>query len=187
MAHTSFERVPPERDMDMKLSKIRIKNYRLLIDVELEVDSKTTLIVGRNNTAKTTCFACIENVLNGKAVFFDDYPLLRREDFYTKIALFMERKLSYEDLCEQIEVISIDFLVDYSLDDPDDNLGALSPFIIDVDVDTTTALIRAEYRLKTDEKTLWALWKAAIIRTTFFHQTRKHIMYLPIILVNCLD
>ena len=30
----------------------KIKNYRLLIDVELEVDAKTTLIVGRNNTAK---------------------------------------------------------------------------------------------------------------------------------------
>ncbi len=40
----------------MQLSKIKIKNYRLLIDAELEVDSRTTLIVGRNNTAKTSCF-----------------------------------------------------------------------------------------------------------------------------------
>lgn len=140
----------------MQLTKIRIRNYRLIIDAELEVDPKTTLIVGRNNTAKTSCFSCVGNVLDGENVSFDDYPLLRREDFYRKIALFMEKKLSYEELCRQIEVISIEFLVDYSLDDPDDNLGALSPFIIDVDVDTTTALIRAEYRLKTDEKTLWA-------------------------------
>ena len=36
----------------MRLSKIKIKNYRLLIDAELDVDVKTTLIVGRNNTAK---------------------------------------------------------------------------------------------------------------------------------------
>ena len=113
----------------MQLSKIKIKNYRLLIDAELEVDPSTTLIVGRNNTAKTSCFSCIGNVLDGDTVSFDDYPLLRREDFYTKIALFMEKKLSYEDLCKQIEVISIEFLVDYSLDDPDDNLGALSPFM----------------------------------------------------------
>ncbi len=28
----------------MQLTKIRIKNYRLLIDAELEVDPKTTLI-----------------------------------------------------------------------------------------------------------------------------------------------
>ena len=157
----------------MQLSKIKIKNYRLLIDAELEIDSKTTLIVGRNNTAKTSCFSCIGNVLDGKTVSFDDYPLLRREDFYTKIALFMEEKLSYEDLCKQIEVISIEFLVDYSLDDPDDNLGALSPFIIDVDVDTTTALIRAEYRLKTDEKTLWALLESSYYKDGSFSPSEE--------------
>lgn len=49
----------------MQLSKIKIKNYRLLIDAELEVEPKTTLIVGRNNTAKTSCFECIGNVLDG--------------------------------------------------------------------------------------------------------------------------
>ena len=152
----------------MQLSKIKIKNYRLLIDAELDVDPKTTLIVGRNNTAKTSCFSCIGNVLDGEAVSFDDYPLLRREDFYTKVALFMEKKLSYEELCKQIEVISIDFVVDYSLDDPDDNLGALSPFIIDVDVDTTTALIRAEYRLKIDKKTLWALLESSYYKDGAF-------------------
>ena len=138
--------------MNMQLSKIKIKNYRLLIDAELEVDSKTTLIVGRNNTAKTSCFSCIGNVLCGEVISFDDYPLVKRENFYNKIELFMSNQLSYEELCKQIDVISIEFSVDYSLDGLDDNLGALSPFIIDVDVDTTTALIRAEYRLKTDEK-----------------------------------
>ena len=152
----------------MQLSKIRIKNYRLLINAELEVDPKTTLIVGRNNTAKTSCFSCIGTVLEGKVVSFNDYPLFRREDFYSKIALFMEKKLSYENLCKQIETISIDFLVDYSLDDLDDNLGALSPFIIDVDVDTTTALIRAEYQLKTDEKTLWALLESSYYKDGAF-------------------
>ena len=145
----------------MRLSKIKIKNYRLLIDAELEVDPETTLIVGRNNTGKTSCFSCISDVLNGKQISFDDYPLLRREDFYNKMALFMNTELSYEELCEQLEFISIDFLVDYSLDAPDDNLGALSPFIIDVDVETTTAMIRAEYRLKTDEKNLRELLKSS--------------------------
>lgn len=145
----------------MQLSKIKIKNYRLLIDAELEVDSKTTLIVGRNNTAKTSCFSCIGKVLDGEAISFDDYPLSKRADFYEKIDLFMEKKLTYEKLCERIEVISIEFLVDYSLDNLDDNLGALSPFIIDIDVGTTTALIRAEYRLKTNEKSLWSLLESS--------------------------
>lgn len=157
----------------MQLSKIKIKNYRLLIDAELEVDSKTTLIVGRNNTAKTSCFSCIGNVLCGEVISFDDYPLVKRENLYNKIELFMRNQLSYEELCKQIDVISIEFFVDYSLDGLDDNLGALSPFIIDVDVDTTTALIRAEYRLKTDEKKLRVLLESSYYKNDVFSPSEE--------------
>ena len=139
----------------MRLSKIKIKNYRLLIDAELEVDSKTTLIVGRNNTAKTSCFECIGKVLAGTPFSFNDYPLSKRENLYANITSFMAKEITFEELYERLEPISIEFLVDYALDDPEDNLGALSPFIIDVDVDTTTALIRTEYKLKADEKSVW--------------------------------
>ena len=141
----------------MQLSKIKIKNYRLLIDAELEVDPKTTLIVGRNNTAKTSCFECIGKVLAGTPFSFNDYPLSKRENLYANITSFMAKEITFEELYERLEPISIEFLVDYALDDPEDNLGALSPFIIDVDVDTTTALIRAEYKLKADEKGIWKI------------------------------
>ncbi len=138
----------------MQLSKIKIKNYRLLINAELDIDEKTTLIVGRNNTAKTSCLTCIMSVLNGKPFTYNDYPLLKREELYKLLSAFMEKRITYAELCQQLEVISIEFLVDYSLDDSDALLGALSPFIIDVDVDTTTTLIRVEYQLKMDEKGL---------------------------------
>lgn len=136
----------------MKLSKIRIKNYRLLIDAELEVDSKTTLVVGRNNTAKTSCFSCIENALKGSAFSFNDYPLKKRELLYSTFKSYMEGSIDFEGLRSVLEPIIIEFYIDYSLDKPEDNLGALSPFIIDIDVDTTTALIRAEFKLTPDEK-----------------------------------
>lgn len=143
----------------MRLSKIKIQNYRLLIDAELDVDEKTTLIVGRNNTAKTSCMDCIETVLKGKTFSYNDYPLVKRETLCNKILEFMEKKISYSELCEQLDIIAVEFIVDYSLDDPEANLGALSPFIIDVDVDTTTSVVRAEYRLKTEEKALWDLFE----------------------------
>ena len=155
----------------MQLQKLAIQNYRLLVDAELDVDPKTTLIVGRNNTAKTSCFACIEKVLKGERFSFDDYPLSKRADLYTKIALFMEKKLSYEDLCNQMALVSVEFLVDYSLDNPDEPLGALSPFIIDIDIDSTTVLIRVEYQLKTDEKTLWSDLEKGYYPTGVFSPT----------------
>ena len=141
----------------MQLSKIKIQNYRLLIDADLEVDAKTTLIVGRNNTAKTSCFECVCNVLEGTPFSFNDYPLSKRENLYTKISSYMAKEIAFDALCKEVEPISVEFLVDYSLDDADDDLGALSPFIIDVDVDTTTALIRAEFKLKEDEKALFSI------------------------------
>ena len=156
MALTSYT-CAIRKEIGMRLSKIKIKNYRLLIDAELEVDSKTTLIVGRNNTAKTSCFECIGKVLDETPFSFNDYPLSKRENLYANIASFMAKEITFEDLYERLEPISIEFLVDYSLDDPEDNLGALSPFIIDVDVDTTTALIRAEYKLKADENGIWKI------------------------------
>lgn len=152
----------------MKLSKIKIKNYRLLIDAELDVDSKTTLIVGRNNTAKTSCFECIGTVLSGEPFSFNDYPLSKRENIYVNIASYMEKKLSFDELCERLEPISIEFYIDYSLDDSEDNLGALSPFIIDVDEDTTTVLICVEFKLKPDEKGLWKILESAYYKEHSF-------------------
>lgn len=151
----------------MYLSKIRIQNYRAIIDAELDVDSKTTLIVGRNNTAKTSCVDCISTVLNGRDFSYDDYPLEKRESLYVLIERFMKHDIDYSQFCEQLPTISIEFSVDYFAETQDDKLGALSPFIIDVDTDTTEALIRVEYREKMDEKSLYALfepcfnWKSA--------------------------
>ena len=56
----------------MHLASVRIRNYRLLVDAELEVDSATTLIVGRNNTAKTSLFSFIKGILEGGSFGFDD-------------------------------------------------------------------------------------------------------------------
>lgn len=145
----------------MVLTKIYIKNYRLLVDAWMDIDSSMTLIVGRNNTAKTSCISIIENVLNGNPLSYDDYPLIKRKSLFNLVNSFMKKDISFDDLNEKLEVPSIDFIIDYSLDDPESNLGALSPFIIDVDVDTTTVLIRAEYNLKLDEITFFKLFESA--------------------------
>lgn len=141
----------------MQLSKIRVRNYRLLVDTELEIDSKTTLIVGRNNTGKTSCLECIDGILKGAPFSFNDYPLKKREKLCSNFLDYMAQSISFEGLCNRTEPISVDFTVDYSMDDPEENLGALSAFIIDIDMDITTALIRVEYKLKTDERVVQSI------------------------------
>ena len=145
-------------EQNMNLSKIRIKNYRLLTDAELDIDDNTTLIVGRNNTAKTSLINCISNVIQGKPFSYDDYPLEKRNDLSSLILQLLEGRLTYNEFCKRLPLISVEFIVDYSLENPEANLGSLSPFIIDIDVDTTIAILRVEYRLKADETSLRKLF-----------------------------
>ncbi|MCD7857676.1 MAG: AAA family ATPase, partial [Clostridiales bacterium] len=138
----------------MRLTKIKIENYRLLLNSELIVDEKTTLIVGRNNTGKTSCNDLVNNVIKGKALEYDDYPLAKREVLYDLLYKFMKQEISYPELKKGLPITALEFWVDYSLDAPEDNLGALSPFIIDVDESITEAIVRIEYSLKKDEERL---------------------------------
>lgn len=150
----------------MRLSNIQIKNYRLLIDAELKVDDSVTLIVGRNNTAKTSCIELIDKVLKSRELSYDDYPLFKRRYAYVLLAQFMRKKLSFESLCKKFPVTAIDFYIDYSLDDLNMNLGALSPFIIDVD--STMAIIHVEYSIKISEDSLRTMFETCFFENNNF-------------------
>ena len=152
----------------MLLTIVAIKNYRLFVDTELNIDKDLTLIVGRNNTGKTSCMDLIGKVLNDEDLSYDDYPLLKRKFTFFLLSCFMQEKISYDQLCQRIPKTTLDFWVDYSLDAPDANLGALSPFIIDVDVDTTQAQIRGEYGLKMDEEHLRQLFEPCFFENGVF-------------------
>lgn len=152
----------------MRLSNIKIKNYRLLIDADLKVDDSITLIVGRNNTAKTSCVELIDKVLKSRVLSYDDYPLTKRKYAYVLLVQFMRKKLSFESLCKKFPVTAIDFYIDYSLDDPNMNLGALSPFIIDVDVDSTMAIIHVEYSIKISEDSLRTMFETCFFENNNF-------------------
>ena len=90
----------------MRLTNVRIQNYRLLVDAALDVDSTTTLIVGRNNTAKTSLFSFIKGILEGGPFGFDDYPLWKRKGFCNSVNEYARGKLSFDDLCASVEPIA---------------------------------------------------------------------------------
>ena len=59
----------------MKITQISIKNFRLLEDVELCLEDVSTLIVGRNNSGKTSLTELFRRLLAEKG------PSFRLEDF----------------------------------------------------------------------------------------------------------
>ena len=143
----------------MHLSKIHIRNYRLFENTELDVDKNMTLIVGRNNTAKTSLFECLKTVLNMKPISFYDYPLGKRKKLIKSFTDFVNNKKTFYDLCQSLELFSIEFYVDYFENENDDLLGELEPFIIDVDSSIITALICVKYELKQNEEYIRNLFR----------------------------
>ena len=53
----------------MKIFKIEIENYRLLRDFSLDVENELSLVIGKNNTGKTSILSVLDQFLNDKYNF----------------------------------------------------------------------------------------------------------------------
>ncbi|WP_406806680.1 ATP-dependent nuclease [Burkholderia semiarida] len=128
----------------MRVEKISIENFRLLLSAEMSLERTTTLIVGRNNSGKTSITEFFAHVLGDepKKLRLEDFSAVRREAFLSARQLRHEGKDEKEVLAA-LPVIAATVFVSY---DPNKELGALAPFVIDLDPDCKTAKIRIEYR-----------------------------------------
>ena len=68
----------------MHIQKIEIKNFRLLEDVGLSLENRTTVIVGRNNSGKTSLSELFRRLLSDKSPYFrlEDFSLSAHEKFW---------------------------------------------------------------------------------------------------------
>lgn len=131
----------------MHIHKVTVRNFRLLTDVELVLEDQTTLIVGRNNSGKTSLSEAIRRFL------VDQNPKFQIEDF---------SNAAYDDFCEAlmaknaggqddevralIPSIELRLLFRYNPEQP--ALGPLSDFVIDLDPDCNETLVVARYELR---------------------------------------
>ncbi len=110
----------------MYLTKVKIENYRLITNAQLDVDERTTLIVGRNNTAKTSFLDCLKRTIGGKSISYNDYPLSKRKQLIDLTSRFMEKTITYEQFIKDVPKITVELTVDYSPEGDDDNLASQS-------------------------------------------------------------
>jgi len=131
----------------MHIHKVTVRNFRLLVNVELVLEAPTTLIVGRNNSGKTSLSEAIRRFLE------DQTPTFQIEDF---------SNASYDRFCEALEArcagkpddevralipsIELRLLFHYDPDQPE--FGPLSEIIIDLDPECAEALVVARYELR---------------------------------------
>lgn len=149
----------------MKIKSIDIKNFRLLHDVqELSFEEKVTLLVGRNNSGKTSLIDIFNKFVKTNRANFqiEDFSILSLPKFNESLKYWRELKLlreqdNQEDKVEEIEIkirhtipsISLKIYIEYS---EDDNLSVLAPFIMDLDPQRKDACILFEYSPNDIEK-----------------------------------
>ena len=131
----------------MFLRSVHIWNYRLLLDTDIRLDENLTLIVGKNNSGKTSFFTIMQRILSGKKELdFADYPITCRKSLYETIWNAVKGKFSIDEVKNKIPTTKIQFDVDYSDESEDEYMGSLSPFIINLDINNNIGRIQVEYQ-----------------------------------------
>jgi putative ATP-dependent endonuclease of the OLD family len=131
----------------MHVHKVKIRNFRLLADVELALERKTTVIVGRNNSGKTSLSEVIRRFL------LDPSPTFQIEDFssaaYGRFCEALQAKNAGRGDDEIRSLIpSIELRILFRYDPAQPELGPLSDFVIDLDPNCNEALVVASYELE---------------------------------------
>ena len=131
----------------MHIHKVTVRNFRLLAEAELVLEDKTTLIVGRNNSGKTSLSEAIRRFL------VDQNPKFQLEDFsiasYNGFCEALKAKnAGHQDDEVRVLVPSIELRLLFRYDPQQPELGALSDFVIDLDPDCNEALAVARYELR---------------------------------------
>lgn len=131
----------------MKIKEVKIENFRLLKNVSISFDDQTTIIVGRNNSGKTS----FSEIL--KRFFYDKNPTFSLEDFsLDSINCFKAAQLSFIDganddvVRKLLPSISLQAKFDYS--ENSDDFGNISNFVIDLDETSFDIIIKFIFKLE---------------------------------------
>jgi putative ATP-dependent endonuclease of OLD family len=127
----------------MKLKKIKVRNFRLLKDFGMDLEDILSLVIGKNNTGKTSLVAVLQRFLGEKTKDFscDDFNI----DFQKDLRAIIE---DGESRVLEPAGITLKLFIEYK--DTDD-LTNISQLLVDLDPDNRIVVLAFEYIL-TDDK-----------------------------------
>lgn len=130
----------------LRISSIEVHNFRLLKKVDIDLASDSTVLVGRNNSGKTTLAEALECFLQPTPLHFTaaDFSTESYEQFHQ--AWLKHAAGDAEAARTLLPSISLRIKIGYTTDLPE--YGPLSAIIVDLDPDCTDAIIQFEYSLQ---------------------------------------
>jgi hypothetical protein len=131
----------------VRIVSAEIRNFRLLADAALALEAQTTVVVGRNNSGKTSLSEIIRRLLT------DSNASFQLEDFSSACyAGFCDaldaRNAGAGDEAVRAALPAIELRLRFGYDVALPDFGPLAPFVIDLDPDCQAALVVIRYELK---------------------------------------
>lgn len=130
----------------MKLIRMDIRNFRFLKEASIRMDNEgsTTILVGPNNSGKTSVAEALLLFTKGAEKSFSlyDFSLACREDFEKAQALILAAENDEAAICS-LPVISMDLHFEYS-EEPAD-LAVAADLLMDLDPASKRVTLRMEY------------------------------------------
>ena len=128
----------------MQIRKVKIQNYRLLKDFSIDLEENLSLIIGKNNTGKTSLLSLLERFLSGKQNNFNFHDF--NIDFQNEIEKALTKDIAKEDYSNQ--GINLKLYIEYF---KSDNLGNLSDLILNLDPKENFLVLSFGYELEYDK------------------------------------
>ena len=127
----------------MKIKKIEVENFRLLKTFSMDLEDELSLVIGKNNTGKTSILSVLDKFINEKSRFsYDDFNI----DFKNEI----EGLIKSGDVPDEFlsKGIKLKVYIEYS--DTDD-LSNVSRVLMDLDPDNNNIVLGFEYTVSYDD------------------------------------
>lgn len=148
----------------MKIYKIQIENFRLLKNFSIDIEDELSLVIGKNNSGKTSILSALDKFLNrsdSNKFHFDDFNIDFKEELsalingdiiepehYTEIGIKLKIFIEYTETCnlENLSRVMMDL-------DPDNNLIVLGfEYILSYDKYIDLKKDWAEFKIKEEHK-----------------------------------
>ena len=149
---------------NMKIYKIQIENFRLLKNFSIDIEDELSLVIGKNNSGKTSILSALDKFLNrseSNKFHFDDFNIDFKEELsglinsevidpehYTEVGIKLKIFIEYTEICnlENLSRVMMDL-------DPDNNLIVLGfEYILPYDKYIDLKRDWAEFRIKEEHK-----------------------------------
>lgn len=130
----------------LQVSQITVKNFRLLRSVDIALSESTTVLVGRNNTGKTSLAEVLARFLQAMPLRLSlaDFSSETYEEFRQAANHFLGG--NEDEARAALPEITLTMTLAYDTELPE--YGPLSALIVDLDPECTEAIAHFAYRLK---------------------------------------